>query len=68
MAASKPNSPTKASPGYPNTPEKHDLDLKSLVMMLLEDYKKGINKSLKEMQEKMDKYLEALRKETKNII
>ena len=29
MAASEPNSPTSASPGYPNTPEKQDLDLKS---------------------------------------
>ena len=33
-AASEPNSPTTASLGYPNTPEKQDLDLKSLVMML----------------------------------
>ena len=31
--------------------------------MLLEDYKKGINKSLKERQEKMNK-VEALTKET----
>ena len=28
MAPSKPNSPTTGSPGYPNTPEKQDLDLK----------------------------------------
>ena len=32
MAASEPKSPTTASPGYPNTPEKQDLDLKSLVI------------------------------------
>ena len=38
MAASEPNSPILASPGYPNTPEKQDLDLKSLVMMLLEEH------------------------------
>ena len=40
MAASEPNSPTTASPGYPNTPEKQDLDLKTLVMLLLEEHKK----------------------------
>ena len=31
MAASEPNSPTSASPGYANTPEKQDLDLKITV-------------------------------------
>ena len=36
MAPSKPNSPTTASPGYPNTPEKQDLDLKSQLMILIE--------------------------------
>ena len=36
MAESEPNSLTTASPGYPNTTGKQDLDLKSLVMMLLE--------------------------------
>ena len=51
MAASEYNSLTTASPGYSNTPEKQDLDLKSLVMMLLEEHKKDINKSLKELQE-----------------
>ena len=48
----------------PNTPEKQDLDLKSLVMMMLEEYKKYINKSLKEIQEKMDQKVEALTRET----
>jgi hypothetical protein len=28
-ASSEPSTPTTASPGYPNTPEKQDLDLKS---------------------------------------
>ena len=36
MAASEPNSPTTASHGYTNTPEKQDLYLKALVMKLLE--------------------------------
>ena len=47
MAASEPNPPTSASPDYTNTPEKQDLDLKSLFMMLLEEHKKDMNESLK---------------------
>jgi hypothetical protein len=38
---------TTSSPGYPNQPEKQDLDLKSYIMMLVEDF----NNSLKEIQE-----------------
>ena len=64
MAASETNSPLTASPGYPNIPEKQDLDLKSLVMMLLQEHMKDINKSLKEIQEKNDQKLEALTRET----
>jgi hypothetical protein len=39
--------PTTASPGYHNTPEKQDSELKSYLMMLVEDFKKGINNSKK---------------------
>jgi hypothetical protein len=46
LASSEPSSPTTASPGYPNTPEKQDVDIKSLLMMLIEDFKKDINNSL----------------------
>ena len=42
LALSEPNSPTIASPGYTITPEKQDMDLKSLLMMMMEDYKKDI--------------------------
>jgi hypothetical protein len=41
---------TPTCPGYPNTPEKQDSDLKSYLMMLVEDIKKGLNNSLKEIQ------------------
>jgi hypothetical protein len=34
---------------------KQDWDLKSLFMMEIEDFKKDINNSLKEIQEKKDK-------------
>jgi hypothetical protein len=51
MVTSEPSSPTTASPGYPNTLEKKVLDLKSHLMMLIKDFKKDINNSLKEIQE-----------------
>jgi hypothetical protein len=46
-ASSKPSTPN-TSPGYPNTTEKTDSDLKSFLMMLVEDFKKGIHNFLKE--------------------
>jgi hypothetical protein len=52
-APSEHSTPSTASPGYPNTPEKQDLDLKSYHMMLVDDFKKGINNSLKEIQENL---------------
>ena len=55
MTVSEPNSSTTACPGYHNTSEKKDLDLKSLVMMLLKELKKDINESLKEIQGNMNK-------------
>jgi hypothetical protein len=51
LASSELNSPTKANPGYTITPEKQDIGLKSLFMMMMEDFKKDINSSLKEIQE-----------------
>ena len=66
LASSEPSSPTTASPGYPNTPEKQDSDLKSHLMMMIEDFKKDINNSLKEIQENTGKQLEALKEETQN--
>ena len=41
-ASSKPSTLTTVSPGYPNTPEKQDSDLKSNIMMVVEDYRKSI--------------------------
>ena len=64
LASSEPNSPTIASPGYTITPEKQDMDLKSLLMMMMEDFKKEINNSLKEIQENTGKQLEVLKEET----
>jgi hypothetical protein len=58
--SSEPSTPTSASPGYPNTPKKQDSDLKSYLMMLVEDIKKGINNSLKELQENSAKKVKVL--------
>jgi predicted metal-dependent hydrolase len=49
---------TIANPGYTITPEKQDMNLKSLLMMMMEDFKK-------EIQENMGKHLETLKEETK---
>jgi hypothetical protein len=35
LASSEPSTHTTASPGYPNTPEKQDLDLKSYLIILI---------------------------------
>jgi hypothetical protein len=45
LASSEPNSLTIASPGYTITPEKQDMDLKSLLMMIMEDFKKEIQEN-----------------------
>ena len=49
--SSEHSTPISASPGYRNTPEEQDSDSKSYLMMLVEDLKKGINNSLKEIQD-----------------
>jgi F0F1-type ATP synthase membrane subunit b/b' len=44
------------------------LDLKSLLMMVIEDFKKIINNYLKEIQENTGKQLEALKEETQKSL
>jgi Tfp pilus assembly PilM family ATPase len=50
-APSEPSTPTTTSPGYPNTLQKQNADLQSYLMKVVEYFKKGINNSLKEIQE-----------------
>ena len=64
MASLEPSAPTTASPRYSNTPEKQDYDLKSHLMMMIGDFKKDINNSLKEILEDTGKQLETLKRET----
>ena len=61
FVSSEPNSPTIAIPGYTITPEKQDMDLKSLLMMMMEDFKK-------EIQENTGKQLEAFKEETQKSL
>ena len=64
--SSEPSTPTSASPGHPNTPEK--LDLKAYLMMMVEDIKKVFNNSLKEIQENTAKELQVLKEKQENTI
>jgi hypothetical protein len=57
------SSSTTDSPGYCNTPEKQDSDLKLHFLMMIEVFKKHINKSLKEIQENTGKHVEAIKEE-----
>jgi hypothetical protein len=66
--SSEPSTPTSASPGYQNTPGMQDSDLKSYIMMLVEDIKKGITNSFKEIQENSSKEVEALKEETQKSL
>jgi hypothetical protein len=55
LASSEPSSPTSGSPGYPNTPERQYSDLKLHLIMMIEDFKKYINNSTKEILENTGK-------------
>jgi hypothetical protein len=56
--------PSIPSPGYPNTQEKEDSDLKSHLKKMTEDFNNNINNTLKEIQEDTGKHLEALKEKT----
>jgi hypothetical protein len=58
LASSEPNSPTLASPVYTIKPEKQDMDRKSLLLMMMKDFKK-------EIHENTGKHLEVFKEETK---
>jgi hypothetical protein len=51
LPSSEPGSPTRASPGKLNTLEKQNSNLKSIIMMVIQDFKKDIH-SLKQIQER----------------
>jgi hypothetical protein len=59
--------PTQQILDNPTDPKKQDSDLKSYLRMLVEDFKMGINNSLKEIQENTAKQIEALKQEAQKI-
>jgi hypothetical protein len=63
---SETSTPTSASTGHHNTPEKLDPDLKAYLMMMVEDIKKDFNDSLKEIQENTVKELQVLKEKQEN--
>jgi hypothetical protein len=67
LASSEPNSPTIASTGYTITPEKQDMDLKPFLMTMMEDYKKVINNSLKEIRKNTSKQVKELNKTIQDL-
>jgi DNA anti-recombination protein RmuC len=68
LSSSEPSSATRVIPGYPNSPEKQDSYLKSHFMMMIENFKKDINNSLKEMKKNKGKQLEAIKEETQKSL
>jgi hypothetical protein len=62
--SSQPITPTSASTGYPNTPEKLDPDLKPYPMIMVEDIKKEFNNSFKEIHENTAKDVQVLKEKT----
>jgi predicted nucleic acid-binding Zn-ribbon protein len=66
-ASSEPNSPTIESPKYTITLEKQDSDLKSLLMMMTENFKKSISNFLKEIQENSSKPVKELNKTIQDL-
>ena len=67
-ASSESSKPTTESPGYPNTPDKQDSDLKSYLLMVVEDFRMYINNLLKEIQENTAKQVEALKEEAQKSL
>ena len=63
MLPSEPRSPS-ANPGYLNTRSR----FKSHLKMLIENFKKDINNSLKEIQENIGQQVEALKVETQKSL
>jgi hypothetical protein len=64
--SSEPSTPTSASSGHHNTPEKLDPDLKAYLMMVLEDIKKDFNNSIKVIQDNTAKELHVLKEKQEN--
>jgi hypothetical protein len=63
--SSEPSTPTLASPGQPNTPEKLDTDLKVYLMMMVKDIKRTLITDLKKYRRTLQKSYKSLKKNRK---
>jgi hypothetical protein len=63
--SSEHSTPTSASSGYPNAPEKLDPDLKAYLMMMVEDIKKDLITHLKKYRRILLKSYKSLKKKRK---
>jgi hypothetical protein len=68
LASLEHSSHTTVSSGYSNTPEKQVSNLKSHLMMMIEDFKRTIINSLTEIQEDTGKQVEAIKEETQKSL
>jgi gas vesicle protein len=66
--SSEPSTATLPRPGHPNKPENLDLDLKAYLMMMVEDSKKELNNSLKDIQENTAKQVEDIKEEAQKCL
>jgi chromosome segregation ATPase len=65
-SSSKPSTPTSAILRYPNTPENLELDVKSYLMMMVEDIKKDFKKPPQEIQENTAKEVQIFKEKQEN--
>ena len=68
LVPSGPSSPTTASPRYPKTHQNQELDLKLYLMILIKDFKKDLNNSLKRIQENICQQVKVLKEETQQSL
>jgi cytochrome c551/c552 len=68
LASSEPTTPNTVCPGYSNIAKKQASNLKAYLMMLIENFKKGINNLLKETQENTAKQVEVLKEEAQKSL
>ena len=68
LATPEPSFTTRVSHVSSNTPEKQDLDQKSHLMMMIEDFKKVTSNSLEKIPENINKQVEDVKEYTNKFI
>jgi hypothetical protein len=63
--SSEPSTPTSASPGHPNTPEKLDPDLKAFLMMMVDTSRRTLITHLKKYRRTLLRSYKSLKKNRK---